>query len=79
MGVGRDGRREELAKLSIGRTDTGGAKTLFEVVPYLFDRSEVSDSDLNQRSEAQGDITEHSLGVVIPVLLVIVAIGRLSC
>jgi len=35
MGASRNGRREELAKLSVGRTDTRGTKTLLEVVPDL--------------------------------------------
>jgi len=71
MGASGNGCCEELAKLSIGRTDTGGAKTLLEVVPYLFDHSEVSDSNLDGGSKAQGDVTERSRGVVIPVLMVI--------
>jgi len=36
------------------------------------------DSDLNGGGEAQGNITEHSLGVIIPVVLVIVTVGRLG-
>jgi len=72
MGAGRDGHREELAKLSIGGTDTGGAETLLEVVPDLFDHSEVSDSDLDGGGEAQGNITKCSLSVIIPVVSVIV-------
>jgi len=78
MGASGDGSQEELAKLSIGRTDTGGAKTLLEVVPDLLDSSKVSDSDLDGGSKAQGDVTECFLGVVIPVVLVIVTVGRLG-
>jgi len=78
MGASGNGSREELAKLSIGRTDTGGAKTLLEVVPNLLNHSKVSDSDLDGGGEAQGNITEHSLGVVVPVVLVIVTVDRLG-
>jgi len=78
MGASRDGSRKELAKLSIGRTDTGGTETLLEVVPHLLNGSKVSDSDLDGGGEAQGDVTERSISVVIPVVSVIVTIGGLS-
>jgi len=78
MGASGDGSQEELAKLSIGRTDTGGAKTLLEVVPNLLNHSKVSDSDLDGGGEAQGDITERSLGGVVPIVTVIVAVSGLS-
>jgi len=78
MGAGRDGRQEELAKLSVGRTDTGGTETLFEVVPDLLNHSKVSDSNLDGGGEAQGNITECSLSVVVPVVSVIVTIGGLG-
>jgi len=78
MGASGNGSRKELAKLSVGRTDTGGAETLLEVIPHLLNRSKVGNSDLDGGGEAQGDVTERSLGVVIPVLTVIVAIGGLS-
>jgi len=70
MGASGNGSREELAKLSIGRTDTGGTEALFEVVPDLLYSSKVSDSNLDGGSEPQGDVTERSLGVVVPVLMV---------
>jgi len=75
MGAGRDGCREELAKLSVGGTDTGGTEALFEVVPDLLYSSKVSDSDLDGGSEVQGNITERSLSVVVPVVLVIVTVS----
>jgi len=78
VGVGRDGHQEELAKLSIGRINTGGTETLFEVVSDLFYSSKVSNSNLDGGSEVQGDVTKCSLGVVVPVLSVIMAIGGLS-
>ena len=78
MGASRNGGREELAKLSVDRADTGGTETLFEVVPNLLYSSKVSDSDLDGGGKAQGNITEHSLGVIIPVVSVIVTIDRLS-
>jgi len=78
MGASRNGSRKELAKLSIGRTDTGGTETLLQVVPNLLNRSEVGDSNLDGGSEAQGNVTECSLSVVVPVVSVIVTIGGLS-
>jgi len=78
MGASGDGSREELAKLSVGGTNTGGTETLLEVVPNLLNRSKVGDSDLDGGGEAQGDITECSLGVVVPVVLVVVTVGGLS-
>jgi len=78
MGAGRDGRQEELAKLSIGGTNTGGAKTPFEVVPDLLDSSKVGNSNLDGGGKAQGNTTKCSLSVIIPVLSVVMAISRLS-
>jgi len=78
MGASGDGSREELAKLSISRTNTRGTETLLEVVPDLLDSSKVGDSDLDGGGEAQGDVTKRSLGVVVPVVTVIVTVGRLS-
>jgi len=78
MGASGDGGREELAKLSVSRTDTGGAETLLEVIPDLLNGSKVSYSDLDGGSKAQGDVTERSLGGVIPVVTVIVTVGGLS-
>jgi len=78
MGASRNGSRKELAKLGVGGTDTGGTETLLEVVPHLLNSSKVSDSDLDQGGKAQGNITKRSLGTVIPVVLVIVTVGRLS-
>jgi len=78
MGASGDGSREELSKLSIGRTDAGGTETLFEVVPHLLDRSKVCNSDLDGGSEAQGNITKRSLGGVVPVVSVIMTIDGLS-
>jgi len=78
MGASGDGRREELAKLSISRTDTGGTETLLEVVPDLLNHSKVGDSNLDGGSEVQGNISKCSLGVVVPVVLVIVTVDRLS-
>jgi len=78
MGASRNGSRKELAKLSISGTDTGGAETLLEVVPDLLNSSKVSDSDLDGGGEAEGDITECSLGVIVPVVSVIMTIGGLS-
>jgi len=78
MGASGDGSREERAKLSIGGTNTGGTKTLFEVVPHLLDRSKVGDSDLDGGGEAQGNITECSLSVIVPVVSVIVTVDGLS-
>jgi len=78
MGASRNGHQEELAKLSIGGTNTGGTETLFEVVPNLLDSSKVSDSDLDRGGEAQGDITKCSLSTVVPVVSVIVTVSGLS-
>jgi len=78
MGASRNGSQNQLAQLSIGGTDTRGAKTLFEVVPNLLDSSKVGNSDLDGGGKAQGNITEHSLSVIIPVVSVIVTIGRLG-
>jgi len=78
MGASRNGSQEELAQLSVGGTNTGGTKTLLEVVPNLLNGSKVSDSDLDGGSKAQGDVTECSLGVVVPVVSVIVTVGRLG-
>jgi len=78
MGASGNGSQEELAKLSVSRTDTGGTETLFEVIPYLLNRSKVGDSDLDGGGEAQGDVTERSLGGVIPVVTVVVTVSGLS-
>jgi len=78
MGASRDGSRKEFTQLSIGRADTGGTEALLEVVPNLLNRSKVSDSDLDGGGEAQGDIPERSLGVVVPVVSVVMTVGRLS-
>ena len=40
--------------------------------------SKVGDSDLDGGSEVQGDVTERSLGGVIPVVTVVVTVGGLS-
>jgi len=48
------------------------------VVPDLLDSSKVGDSDLDGEGEAQGNITKHSLGVVVPVVSVIVTVGGLG-
>jgi len=73
-----DGSRQELAKLSVGRTNTGGTKILLEVVPDFLDSHQVRDSDLDQGGEAQGDITKCSFSVVIPLLSVIMTVSRLG-
>jgi len=78
MGAGRDGCRKELAKLSVGGTDTGGTKALLEVVPHILNSSKVSDSNLDGGSEVQGNITKCSLSVIVPVVSVIVTVGRLG-
>ena len=78
MGASRNGSRKEFAKLSVSRTDTGGTVALLEVVPHLLDSSKVSNGDLDGGSEAQGNITERSLGVVVPVVSVIVTVGWLG-
>jgi len=78
MGASGNGSRKELAKLSICGPNTGGTKTLLEVVPNILNGSKVSDSDLDGGSEAQGNITKRSLGVVIPVVSVIVTVGGLG-
>jgi len=78
MGASGNGSREELAKLSIGGTDTGSTKALLEVVPDLLYSSKVSDSDLDGGSKVQGNITKCSLSVVIPVVSVVMTIGRLG-
>ena len=41
------------------------------MVPDFFDRSKVSDSDLDGGGEAQGDVTECFLSVLIPDVSVI--------
>jgi len=78
MGASGNGSQKELAKLSISGTDTGGTETLLEVIPDLLNRSKVGDSDLDGGGEAQGDITKRSLGGVVPVVTVVVTVGRLS-
>jgi len=78
MGASRNRSRKEFTQLSIGRANTGGTKALLEVIPDLLNSSKVSDSDLDGGSEAQGDITECSLGVVVPVVTVIVIVSGLS-
>ena len=78
MGASGDGSREELAQLSIGRTNTGGTETLLEVVSDLLYSSKVGNGDLDRRSEVQGNITKCSLSVVIPVVLVIVTVSWLG-
>ena len=67
MGASGNGSQKELAQLSIGGTNTGGAEALLEVVPHLLNCSKVSDSDLDGGGKVQGDITECSLSVVVPV------------
>jgi len=78
MGASGNRSRKEFTQLSIGRADTGGTEALLEVIPDLLNHSKVGDSDLDGGGEAQGDVTECSLGVVVPVVTVIVAIGGLS-
>jgi len=78
MGASGNGSRKELAKLSVGGTDTRGTETLLEVVPDLLNSSKVSDSNLDRGGEAQGDVTKRSLSGVIPVVTVIVAVSGLS-
>jgi len=78
MGASRNVGGEEPTKLSIGQADTGGAEVLLQVVPDLLYSSKLRDGDLDQGGEVQGDITECSLGIVVPVLSVIMAISRLS-
>jgi len=41
MGASRNGSRQELAKLSVGRSNTGGTKVLLEVVPDILNAVEV--------------------------------------
>jgi len=78
MGASGNCSQKELTQLSVGRADTGGTEALLEVIPHLLYSSKVSDSDLDGGGEAQGDITKRSLGVVIPVVSVVVTVGRLS-
>ena len=66
MRAGGDGRCKEPTKFGIGGADTGGTVVLLEVVPHLLDRREVSNSGLNQRGDAQGDISECLLVVLVP-------------
>ena len=66
MRASRDGSREEVTELRVGRANAGGAIVLFEVVPDLFDHHEISDGGLNGRRDAQSDITECLLIVLIP-------------
>ena len=46
MGASENGCREELAKLSVSRADTGGTKALLKVIPDLLHSSKLSNSDL---------------------------------
>jgi len=78
MGASGNHSRKEFTQLSIGGTDTGGAETLLEVIPDLLNSSKVGNSDLDGGGKAQGDITERSLGGVVPVVTVIVAVSGLS-
>ena len=78
MGASGNGSQKELAQLSIGGTDTGGTETLLEVVPNLLNGSKVGNGNLDGGSEAQGNIIKRSLGVVIPVVLVLMTVSRLG-
>jgi len=78
MGASGNRSRKEFTQLSVGRANTGGTEALLEVVPDLLNSSKVSNSDLDRGGEAQGDVTERSLGGVIPVVMVIVAVSGLS-
>jgi len=78
MGASGNVGGEEPTKLSIGRADTGGAEVLLEVIPYFLNHSQFRDSDLDRRGKGQGDVTKRSLGVIVPVLTVVVAVSGLS-
>ena len=72
MRASQDHCREESAKFGVGRADAGGAIVFLQVLPDLLDSSEVGDGNLNGWGEAQGNITERLLIVLVPGVPVLV-------